>query len=227
MVQAYSETRETSSEEHQEFNMTNVIGNMRIEVVLVTAQLATTLERLQPALALCDTSRFDAIGRVQLLNSDGEIVANGAFRKREFPGDFGDAQAGRGSGKHLALAFSERIVSLAECGKRQIGINNALARHDAPDGSRQFSRRGIFEKKTDHPTFHSPAQVARTSKGGQDHHAACWHLIAQIGGSLQAILAGHLDIKQSHIRMGGLRSLHYFITTSNLRHNLNVALEHE
>jgi hypothetical protein len=75
--------------------------------------------------------------------------------------------------------MGERVIALTQCGKGQLRINNALARHHAANRSRQLSRRSILEQEPDGSTLHRLAQIAAPPKGREDHNPAGWQALMQ------------------------------------------------
>ncbi len=75
--------------------------------------------------------------------------------------------------------------------------------------------------------LHRAAQVAGPAEGGQDQHPAARQLVGQRRGGGQAVHAGHLDVQQRDVRIGGQRGGDDLVAAADLGDDGEVVLEFE
>ena len=130
-----------------------------------------------------------------------------------------------GGAQHVPLALGERAGSRRERLGGQDGIDHPQARVHPPHGVDELLGRRVLHHEAGRPGPHRPRQVTRAPERREDDDPAGRQRRVQLGGGVEAVPAGHLDVQQRHVDVVRGRRGHHFRARSDLGHDLDVGLQ--
>src|SRR4051812_22803826 len=130
-------------------------------------------------------------------------------------------------GQYLVLARGQRARPLAEGRGGEAGVDHPLAADRAADGAGELLRGVVLEQEAGRALLHGAAQIARPPERGEHQDLALRQGTAQLGGGVEAVGAGHLDVQQRHVGALRERRLEHLVAAGHLGHDLDVGLERE